>query len=77
MTLPRSKLNADDYPSGPNGMALVLRDRIAELEQAKGECANKAERREINQALHAQRDLLRWVKTRVSYVETPEDLGLV
>ena len=76
MELPPSAIDPDDYPRGPNGMALLLEARLSELEAQKRECRTQAERRPINQALHQQRDLLRWVKPRAGYVETPADLGL-
>ena len=67
----------DDYPSGPNGMALACQDRIAELEVQKAVCESRAERRSINQQLHDTRRMLDWCKTRAGYVPTPQDLGLL
>lgn len=61
-------------PLGPNGMALELEARIAELEAAKGDCRTRTARRTINKRLFAMRGLLRWCKTRAGYRETPRDL---
>lgn len=74
--LPSSRIRADDYPPGPNGMARHCEDRIAELVAAKAEYRTRAERRPINQHL-TLRDLLRFAKSRAGYVETPQDLGLL
>jgi hypothetical protein len=78
--LPSSALDRHDqdkYPPGPNGLARLCEDRIAELEAAKAACRSREERRPINQHLHTLRDMLRWCRSRAGYVETPRDLGLL
>lgn len=72
-----SRLNPDDYERGPNGMARLCEDRIAELEAERAECRTRDERRPINQQLHTARQMLRWCKTRAGYRETPQELGLL
>lgn len=77
--LPPSDIDPDDFPPGPTGMARYLDARIDELEGQKREARGRAERRPINQQIHACRDLLRWCQTRVGYeppnsVEEPEGL---
>ena len=72
-TLPPSRINRDDYPHGPNGMARLLEDRIAELEAHRAECRTREERKPFNKQLHAVRGLLRFAKSRAGYVETPSD----
>lgn len=74
--LPPSTIDPDDYPRGPNGMALLIEDRIAELEGRKAECRSKQERRPINQHLHTLRGMLSWCKSRAGYESTLKDLCL-
>lgn len=69
-------LNPDDYERGPNGMARLCEDQIAEL-LAKRKALPRSERRPINQHLHTVRRMLAWCKTRAGYVETPQDLGFL
>lgn len=76
-TLPPSALNQDDYPRGPNGMALFVEHRIVELETALADCTTREARRPINKHLHTLRGMLRWCKSRAGYVATPQDLGLI
>lgn len=66
----------EKYPRGPNGMARLCEDQIAEL-LAERESLPRSERRPINQHLHTVRQMLAWCKTRAGYVETPQDLGLL
>jgi len=75
--LPPSELNQDDYPRGPNGMALFVAHRIAELEAALADHPTRDARRPINKHLHTLRGMLRWCKSRAGYTETPQDLGLI
>lgn len=70
MALPPSKIDATDYPSGPNGMARLCEDRIAELEALKAACRTGTERSPINKQLFALRGWLQWCKSRAGYVET-------
>ena len=64
-----SKLDRDSCPSGPNGMARMCEDRIAELLEQKAECRTRAERSPINKYIHMLRNMLRWCKSRTGYVE--------
>lgn len=73
--LPPSKVSADDYPSGPWGLARLCEDRMAELEEQRKACRTREERRPINQHLHTLRGLLRFAKSRAGYRE-PVDVGL-
>lgn len=73
MQLPPSKIDRAAYPSGPNGLARLCEDRIAELIEQRAECQSSAERKPINKHLHTLRELLRFAKSRAGYVETPED----
>lgn len=75
--LPPSRIRADDYPPGPNGLARLCEDRIAELVVQRAECRTREARRPINQHLHTLRGMLRFAKSRAGYVETPQDLGLL
>lgn len=59
-----------DHPRGPNGLARVCEERIAELE-AHRHALPRSERRPINQRLHALRQWLTWCKTRQGYEPTP------
>ena len=61
------------HETGPNRMAEMLEERIAELMLEKA-ALPQSERRPINQRLHQLRNLLRWCKTRAGYVEPPKDL---
>jgi hypothetical protein len=63
-------VDRNDYPPGPNGLALLCADRIAELEQERAIAATRDEKRAINKHLHLCRDMLRWCKTRAGYVST-------
>lgn len=76
-SLPPSRLDTASYPSGPNGLARLCEDRLAELGEQLAECRTKAERRPINQHMHTLRGMLAWCKSRAGYVETPQDLGLL
>lgn len=67
--LPESKINEDDYPQGPNGMAKLCEDRLAKLAAQKADCRDKETRRAINKHAHLLRELLGWCKTRAGYVE--------
>lgn len=71
MSLPPSLVDKDDFPRGPTGMARYLEARIDELEGQRLDAGDRHERRPINKALHACRDMLRWCKSRAGYVETP------
>ncbi|MBY6219015.1 hypothetical protein [Qipengyuania aquimaris] len=48
-------------------MARYLEDCIEELEGWKCEALGRAERRPINKALHRQKGLLEWCKSRAGY----------
>lgn len=67
--LPESDVEREDYPVGPNGMALALEARIDELEAHKLTLRTRAEKRPINRHLHALQGMLEWCKTRAEYVE--------
>jgi len=78
--LPPSKVdsaNREKYPSGPNGMARLCEDRIEELEQQKARALTRKERSPINKQLHLTRGMLAFAKSRMGYVETPADVGLI
>jgi hypothetical protein len=60
-------LDADAYPRGPNGLAALCKDQIAELE-AQRKKLPRAEREAINRRLHTCRMLLKWCQTRAGYV---------
>lgn len=63
----KSEINQDDYPSGPDGAALLCVDRLKELESWKAEAKTRAERSTINKQMHSVRMLLAWCKTRAGY----------
>lgn len=65
--LPESKLSAADYPSGPNGMARLCEDRLAELAEQKAAARSRTERSAINKQMHTLRGLLAWAKSRQGY----------
>lgn len=56
----------EDYPRGPNGLAALCRDSIAELE-AKRDALPRSERKPVNRRLHEVRKLLRFCETRAGY----------
>lgn len=62
----KSALDINAYPSGPDGMAALCRDRIAELEALKAKAA-RSERAGINRQLHTCRTLLKFATTRAGY----------
>lgn len=62
-----SEISPDDYPRGPDGMARLCADRLAELEGFKADARTKAERRAINKQMHSLRLILAWCKTRAGY----------
>lgn len=53
--------------SGPTRLAAALETRIVELETQRDNAATRRKRREFNQLLYRNRELLRWCKTRVGY----------
>ena len=53
--------------------ASILEVRIIALEEAKWAARTRAERRPINQQLHAAQSLLAWVKTREGYPDGSAD----
>lgn len=59
-------LDAEAYPRGPNGLAAMCRDKIAELE-AKRESLPRSERKAINSRLRSCRMLLKFATTRAGY----------
>lgn len=59
-------ISADDYPPRPDDMAMLCRDRIADLEVQRAS-ATRQERRPINKHLHACRELLAFATTRAGY----------
>ncbi|MBV1692180.1 hypothetical protein KRR38_33655 [Novosphingobium sp. G106] len=60
-------LDPSDYPPGPNGMAQLCEDRIAELEAKRAAAKTRAERKPINRQLHTVRQLLRFAVSRAGY----------
>lgn len=58
-------------------LAALLLARIAELEEQKGECRTRDERRPINKQLHLCRGMLRWCRLRAGYKPSPQELGLL
>lgn len=77
MQLPSSSLDVDAYDPGPNGLARLCEDRIAELKASLAQCRTRDERKPINKHLHTLRHMLRWCRTRAGYVATPQDVGLL
>ena len=67
--LPPSALDVGAYPSGPNGMARLCEERLAELEAPRKACRNAAERSPINKRIHVTRSMLAWAKSRAGYVQ--------
>jgi hypothetical protein len=68
-----SKIKADDYPRGPDGMARLCADRLDELEGWKASARTKAERSTINKQMHSLRMLLAWCRTRAGYTGASGD----
>jgi hypothetical protein len=56
-------------PSRLSDTAAMIEGRINALEEAKSAARTRAERRPINQQLHAAQSLLAWIETRKGYTD--------
>lgn len=59
-------LDQRDYPSGPNGLAQLCADKMADL-LAERETADRDRRKAINKHLHLLRDVLNFSRSRQGY----------
>lgn len=66
--LPPSSLDRSAYPSGPNGMARMCEDRLAELVRQAAASVDAAELKAIKRQTKVVRDLLRFAKSRAGYI---------
>ena len=53
---------------GPNGMAIVCRDKLAEIKTELEVCTDKEQRKALNKHAHLLKRLIRFCETRVGYV---------
>lgn len=60
-------IDVQSYLPGPNGMAQLCEDKIAELEAQLAGARTRTERSPINKHLHIVRGLLKFAKTRAGY----------
>lgn len=54
---------------GPNGMAIVCRDKLAEIKAELEACTDKDQRKALNKHAHLLRRLIRFCETRAGYVK--------